>query len=338
MAMCRLQKGAWDELVLGMITRRLEGKSTLWAWNDGGGSARHLTDCVHHYEGISDLYQAPDNGPMHMVPESWGRGPLDETFYYNEQLSLVLHPLHDYTAIVPANLDWGMGKVCPRTGRQFLGYGRGDNKGVLLTYDHSWKRLAETASFPRTLVVFDDGSVLVGCWAGPVQRILADGTVKDLHFDTPMGRNIPGCFIVDDTANDLVWLLGKEGRPLWAPRHDLSRFEDVKKFKPISEVGGWREVDRLDGDFMALVVHPLTGRAIIMAGTPEHDGRCGFYEVLPGDGGMRCYEVAWRTGMPQWSSNAACAYKKWAAFGSGQVQPGVDGDLVPGIVVGLEKE
>ena len=309
----RLFYGYRDDLLLG----------TSWGLSKltGQGQIEHFADLNGpggRYHAVTSIF---DTGPfIEVAVNSNGQGCRHEVFYVDESGGIKDHTSHSYewTHADHDMADQGMGWLCPRTGRKFLGYGNpsyvadwppaeeGQHlKGLLMEYNGpdpgvwgSWTNqlcipgAASSAEMvgltPRGLVVLDDGQVLVSTWGSNGGTYLA--LIQSKPWDGPLlpnaGSRAP--------QKQGYWSLASHpatGQPL--------RFGgDQRVYDPYVEGGDFNQFIFLVGDQRPWYSRRDDPTGFWQAGVYKGDGAGGWVEAEAMDGGFFAFTVHPVTGRP----------------------------------------
>ncbi|MGD8560902.1 MAG: hypothetical protein PVG03_00135 [Desulfarculaceae bacterium] len=253
----RLNYGNRDQLIIAT-------GSDLYFWDDGGGGVGYLYKVAgpyHDYRGLNGLYVKVNM--IHVAPKSYGQGSKHHVLYVDENGTVTLQERfgYEFSHTDHDRSDWGSAQLCPRTGREFLGYGSLNArsewpqdeighpmKGSVMEYNgptpgqwDTWtNQLYIGASNPHdaigifatSFVVLDDGRVLVTGKGNDnfTYFILLESRAWDQGLDyKPDGRRAPGkqgywSFAQQPGGGNLA-MYGE--RKAWDPFVDGGNFNDV---------------------------------------------------------------------------------------------------------------
>jgi hypothetical protein len=132
-------EGSDGKLTMSCIARTIGNRAPIWAMDaDGNVQRRSVLPGANESGHYGFLF--PDGTGVNLVPESEGEpiaftaATADGPFERRSFKDLVPH---SYT-----NLKWGFGYLCPKTKRQFLGFGNAGHPGMLLEYRAGWQLYA----------------------------------------------------------------------------------------------------------------------------------------------------------------------------------------------------
>ncbi len=311
------------ELVISAITRSGMSETPVWTYSPEQGLVK-----------ASQLPQAAESGHygystgdvLHLTTESWG-GMIDYTASdpegpWTEHDMSHLNP-HQYK-----NLTWGFSYQDPATGQQFMGFGRDDNPGVVLTYTNGgWQTLAapDDMRFPTGVGVIDSGpnqgTVLVSSSYGGcrIHAVSPDGTTEKI-------KTFDGWGVLRVDQNERVaYVQTDQGKVYWASFDDLETWKECLYKKPAGYT------DSIEG-LGEPNIHPTTGKMIFTA-IDESTGT-GIYEAHRKGEDIVLVEVAWLAEAGNWAGKSAAVGDDFY-IGSGQ-RSGGSGDQVPGLIYRLE--
>ena len=296
-------------LIMNCIARKLGNKAPVWSYRPDAGVKRLATLPGKNESGHYG-FPFPDGNGINLVPESDGEPTLftagNADGPYQRQTFTDLVP-HSYK-----KLKWGFGYLCPKSGRQFLGYGNAGNPGMLLEYRAGWRLFAAPGDmrFPNSLAVLDGGDVLV-CSSYGGSRV---HRLERVSGQVLASKEFPGWCVLRGHHVERYAVLGNDAGELW-----WSDFDAPMDWIPLGAA--------LDGAMGEPCIHPKTGRMII----PAADGdNTNLYEATRRDTGLHVCRVSQIKGAGEWAAKT-CAVDGRLYLGVGE-HTGKPADEVPGLI------
>jgi hypothetical protein len=285
------------ELVISVISRNDISYTPVYTYSTQDG-IRERTPLPVQAE--SGHYGYSVDGLMHLTPESNG-GMID---YTTDNLDGSWTKT-DFTHLNPhsyKNLKWGASYICPKTGRQFMGFGNAGHSGVLITYNESvgeWETFCADPDirFPGSMGVItggsNDGTVVVGSAAYGnfrIHKVNDDGSATSLMEFGQWGE------LSVDHSKRVFYAVLTDGTAYSASFDDLNNWNQVKV---VDEAGN--SLGKMEGLGMSKV-HPQTGRMVFSAvdGSGERTDTS-FYESRYENGEIVLKRVATLEGVGEWA-------------------------------------